>query len=215
MGRPKQHNDTIRLALLSAAEQLVNSGGPAALSVRAVADTVGTTTRAVYSVFGSKAGLLEALAIRLFELLADAIDSTALTADPIADLVTASLAGFRQVALAHSSLYSLVFLRVVPDLELGPRFDHIATAAFDRLESLVTRALATSKPGPISTRDAAHMVHALTEGMATMELRGTLGPPDHAEPHWQNAITALITGINRLNNQHTSSRTTRTTTPRP
>lgn len=206
VGRPKAHGTDIRLALLSAAEALVNAGGPSSLSVRAVADEAGTTTRAVYSVFGSKAGLLEGLAIRLFELLADAVDSIELTDDPIADVVTASLLGFRSVALGHSSLYNLVFLRVVPDLELGPEFGRIATATFDRLQVLVTRAMAGGEPGQMSARDAARTVHALTEGLATMELRGAFGPIDDAEARWRNAITTLMTGIISRQTARPSSR---------
>ena len=71
MGRPRLHDDATREALLGAAEALVEAGGPGALSVRAAADTIGTSTRAVYSIFGSKEGLLSALAQRSFELLRD------------------------------------------------------------------------------------------------------------------------------------------------
>ena len=193
MGRPKEHDETVRAALLLAAERLVDAGGPTALSVRAVADDVGTTTRAVYSVFGSKAGLLEALAIRLFDELGAAIDAVELSDDPVADVVTASIAGFRRVALEHSSLYSLVFLRVVPDLVLGPAFDAVAAQTFGRLDSLVSRA--TNALGVGADRDAAQMVHALTEGLATMELRGSLGPLDDAERKWRRAVLALLTGL--------------------
>ena len=69
MGRPTRHDDATRAALLIAAERLVETSGPGALSVRAVADQIGTTTRAVYSTFGSKEGLLASLAQRSFELL--------------------------------------------------------------------------------------------------------------------------------------------------
>ena len=54
MGRPREHDEHTRVALLAAAEQLVAEGGPTQLSVRAVADAAGTSTRAVYSLFGSK-----------------------------------------------------------------------------------------------------------------------------------------------------------------
>ena len=53
MGRPKEHDEATGVALLDAAERLVATGGVGALSVRAVAEAVGTTTRAIYSVFGS------------------------------------------------------------------------------------------------------------------------------------------------------------------
>ena len=55
MGRPARRGRTAD-----------RQAGPDAASVRAVADAVGTTTGGVYSLFGSKQGLLEALASRLF-----------------------------------------------------------------------------------------------------------------------------------------------------
>ena len=61
MGRPKEHNAATRAALLQAAEQMIATHGMDALSIRGVADAVGTTTRAVYSLFESKAGLLLSL----------------------------------------------------------------------------------------------------------------------------------------------------------
>ena len=191
MGRPREHDDTIRLALLDAAERLVNENGAAALSARNVADAAATTTRAVYSIFGSMAGLLEALATRLFELLDEALDAVVLTDDPVADVINASIDGFRRVAMGHAPLYNLVFLRVVPDLSLGPEFHAVANATFGRLETLVTR-LGASGPRRSTTLELTRTVHALTEGLATMELRGALGPPAEAEHVWRAALTTLL-----------------------
>ena len=87
MGRPRQHNEQTREALLTAAEQLIAHGGLDAVSTRAVAEQAGATTRAVYSLFGSKQGLLHALAARGFLLLADRVQAVPVTADPGADLV--------------------------------------------------------------------------------------------------------------------------------
>jgi AcrR family transcriptional regulator len=193
VGRPKEHDDTIRLALLDAAESLIAKGGVSALSVRGAADAVNTTTRAVYSLFGSKAGLLEALAIRLFELLSAAVTATKLTDDPVADVVSASLQGFRRIALTRTSLYNLVFLRVVPELELGTEFGAIAMQTFAQLEVLVARVTPNSTPA--KAKSAAQMIHALTEGLVGMELRGSLGSSKQAELIWRSAITTLCHGI--------------------
>src|SRR4051794_20851994 len=111
MGRPKEHNDATREALLAAAEHLVEHGGTGALSVRAVADEIGTTTRAVYSTFGSKDGLLAALAERSFAMLHDAIAALPQTDDPARDLVEAALTVFRPMAIEHPSLFQIAFLR--------------------------------------------------------------------------------------------------------
>jgi AcrR family transcriptional regulator len=193
MGRPREHGAATRQALLDAAEHLIDEHGPDAASVRAVADTVGTTTRAVYSVFGSKDGLLAALATRLFEALGEAIDAVPVTDDPVADVVEASLLGFRRTALEHPSLYSLVFLRIVPELELeDPEYLTAGAAAFDRLEARVAR---VELGDDRLVRDAAHSVHALTEGLASMELRGGMLDPATAETLWRDGITALLRGF--------------------
>src|SRR6185503_9780431 len=103
MGRPKQHDEATRDALLAAAEQLVEQGGTGALSVRAVAEEIGASTRAVYSTFGSKEGLLAALAKRSFDMLRDAIAGLPYTADPASDLIQSALTVFRPMAIEHPS----------------------------------------------------------------------------------------------------------------
>src|SRR5262245_355306 len=117
MGRPRLHDEQTREALLAAAENLVEGGGPGALSVRAVADSIGTTTRAVYSSFGSKEGLLDALARRSFELLRDELARLPVTDDPSRDLVTAGVKVFRPMAVEHPAMFALAFLRAAPDLD--------------------------------------------------------------------------------------------------
>ncbi len=174
---------------------MIDADGPDAASVRAVADAVGTTTRAVYSVFGSKHGMLEALATRLFDFLIAAIDACERTNDPVVDLVEASVSGFRRTALEHPALYSLVFLRVVPDLRFGADFAETAGRAFGRLESLVRR---LHEEGPLDAtgaRDASLAVHALTEGLASMELRGALAGTGDPEEVWRTSVRTLLDGF--------------------
>jgi AcrR family transcriptional regulator len=198
MGRPKEHDDATRAALLAAAERLIDDRGPDAASIRAVADEVGTTTRAVYSGFGSKQGLLEALATRLFEMLAQAIDEVPVTDAPRHDLVEVALRGFRRTALSHPSLYSLVFLRTAPDLELGQpgtAYVEVASAAFGRLEARMERLAAAGELGSRRVRDAAHAFHALTEGLASMEVRGGMLDPATAEWVWRDALESLLLGF--------------------
>ena len=96
MGRPREHDERTRAALLAAAERIVAEGGPTALSVRAVAQDAGTTTRAVYSLFGSKDGLLvDALARDAFQFLFTEIEKLEETDDPVADLIAVGGPVFR------------------------------------------------------------------------------------------------------------------------
>jgi AcrR family transcriptional regulator len=190
VGRPKEHDETTRAALLAAAERLIDEEGPDAAGVRCVAAQVGTSTRAVYSVFGSKQGLLEALATRFFEELQAATDSIPLTDDPAADLVNGAMNAWRRTVLRHPSLYRLVFLRLVPDLELGPEFGQVAYGALGQLQALVERVA----PGS-DVHERTLAWHALTEGLASMEVRGQMLDTVDAERVWRNALTALVRGF--------------------
>ena len=64
MGRKRQHGEATATALLDEAERIVEAEGLDALTVRRVAAGIDTTTRAVYTAFGSKDALLVALGAR-------------------------------------------------------------------------------------------------------------------------------------------------------
>ena len=113
MGRPREHDERTAAALLAAAERAVEEGGPEALSVRGIAAEVGTTTRAVYSLFGSKDGLIAALGVQAFEFLRTELGALPLTGDPAADLVETGLV-FRRLAIERPALYSIGVQRDLP-----------------------------------------------------------------------------------------------------
>jgi AcrR family transcriptional regulator len=69
MGRPKEHGVQTRTALLTSAAAIMHQEGRGAVTVRRVADEVGTTTRAVYSLFGDKEGLLRELSVDVAETM--------------------------------------------------------------------------------------------------------------------------------------------------
>jgi AcrR family transcriptional regulator len=195
MGRPKQHDETTREALLTAAEALVEQGGPCALSVRAVADEIGTTTRAVYSTFGSKEALLAALAKRSFDMLRDTIAALPRTTDPVRDLVEAALTVFRPMAIEHPSLFRIAFLRAAPDVELGPEVGDAAHAGYELLTERVQRLADADLLGGREVQEATREFNAMCFGMAVTELLNPaqLGPdPQQA---WRAAFETLISGF--------------------
>src|SRR5215831_1587451 len=195
MGRPKQHDDATREALLAAAENLVEQRGAGALSVRAVADEIGTSTRAVYSTFGSKDGLLGALAKRSFDMLCDAIAELPRTNDPARDLVQAALTVFRPMAVEHPSLFQIAFLRAAPDVPLGPDVADAAGAGYELLSERVERLADADLLGGRDAASATTEFNAMCFGMAVTELLNParLGPdPEQA---WRAAFETLISGF--------------------
>jgi AcrR family transcriptional regulator len=184
---------------------MVDAAGPETLSVRGVAEEVGTTTRAVYSLFGSKEGLLVALGTRAFEILGGAISALPATEDPVADLIQAGIEVFRRFAIDHPSLFRIGVQRA--SSQLRNEFGGAVAASFAGLQARVARVDDAGLLGRRSVRDAATEFHALCEGLAALELRGMLRPGDE-EWIWRDALTALVTGF-AVPAQQSSQRTTR------
>ena len=193
MGRPREHDQLTATALLAAGERAVDEGGLDALSVRGVAAEAATTTRAVYSLFGSRDGLIAALGAHTYDLLRTALERLPQTADPQADMVEAGLM-FRRFALEHPALFSIGIQRTHASSELWPQF---RAAANDSL-AVLSRRLARLQDGELlagrTVRDATIQFHALCEGLAALELREAL-PANDAERIWREAFTALIAGF--------------------
>src|SRR5262249_62083660 len=120
----------------------------------------------------------------------EATDATPLPGDPAAGLLNAAVHAWRRIVLRHPSLYRLVFLRLVPDLELGPEFGQVAYGALGQLQALIERVA----PGP-GVHERTLAWHALTEGLASMEVRGQMMDTLNAELVWRTALTALVRGF--------------------
>lgn len=195
MGRPRVHNEATAQALLDAAERIVEADGIDALSLRRVAREVGTTTRAVYSAIGSKEALLAALGIRAFEILQSELDAQAATSDPAEDLIQAGLM-FRRFALEHPSLFQIGFQHVpiAPDVaeDFRPTQSRAFLALIARIERLDHAGRLRGRP----VMDAVLAFDALTEGLATIELRHVL-PDGREETVWRHALDALVHGFTR------------------
>ena len=191
MPRPKEHDEQTADALLSAAERLIDADGLGALSLRELARAAGTTTRAVYSLFGSKDGLVGALGARAFELLQSGLDALPTTGDPQNDVVEAALM-FRRFALEHPALFSIGIQLTEPNL--WPRFSATATESLASLHRLFQPLAQAGLLGGRSVPDAALQFHSLCEGLVAVELRRRAFGPD-PEEFWRRAVHALVTGF--------------------
>lgn len=195
-GRPREHGEETRQDLLAAAERLVAEGGPDVLSVRAVAAAAGTTTRAVYSLFGSRDGLVAALGARAFEILAQLAEAAPVSDDPQQDMVAVGLDAFRQMVIEHPALYRIAFQRVAG---LQPHPDLVAARqrAFTELRLRVERLEEAGLLGSKTVPEAMGEIEAMLEGLANTELRGDVLPilgADHAHA-WREGILTVLRGL--------------------
>ena len=198
MGRPREHDEARRELLRAAAERIVAEEGLEALSVRAVADAARTTTRAVYSTFGSKDGLVDALAQTAFDFLYTEIEKLPETKDPVSDLVDMAIKVFRRLALEHPVLYRIAFQRVAPALRAGPDVTAARQRAFAQLQNKIRKLERGGLLGRVSLRDATVAIEAMMEGLANAELRGRTLPLLSAgkeKQAWRRALTTLIRGF--------------------
>jgi AcrR family transcriptional regulator len=205
VGRKREHDESTAAALVDAAERIVQEDGLDALTVRRVATEVGTTTRAVYSLFGSKEGLVVALGRRAFEILGDGLAALPETDDPAADLVEAGVTVFRRFAIAHPSLFRIA-IQWAPAPEVVAAFRGTGFEALTELKTRVERLEPGGLLGGRSVWSAVAQFHALCEGLAAVELRGQLPlyprapdglPADGVveEQIWRDALSALVHGF--------------------
>jgi AcrR family transcriptional regulator len=192
MGRHRLHGEATAVALLEAAEKILEAEGPGALTVRRVAERVGTTTRAVYSTFGSKNAMLSGLGVRAFDTLGAAVDALPETDDPAADLVAAGTAGFRPFAVQHPALFRMAIQAGAP-AEVTAAITPAAERALGALHRRISRVRDAGALGERSLPDAALEFHALCEGLANVELRCQLAGPE-GDRLWADALAALVRG---------------------
>src|SRR5690606_8100201 len=107
MGGPKEHGDDTRAALLEHAGRLLQAEGAEALSLRRLAEAVGTTTRAVYTLFGGKDGLLSEMYQEMGDTLTQLHEAVPEQADVVDELKLLCLA-YRESARRHPSLYPMI-----------------------------------------------------------------------------------------------------------
>ena len=194
MGRPREHDQRTAAALLGAAEQALLHSGPDGISIRGIASDVGTTTRAVYSLFGSKQGLVAALAAHAFDLLREGMEQLPETAAPGDDLIETGLV-IRRLAVEHPALFHIVFQnRADPYMRSEPTVHSSSMQALAVLKDRVAQ-LSTAGMLPGLTIDEATLYfRAQCDGLAGLELGGAI-PPAEGERLWRAGLAALIQGF--------------------
>ena len=188
MGRPKVHGEEARSALLAAAERIAESEGLEAVSLRRLAAETGLATRATYSTFGSKAGLLDALGVAAFDWLGGLVAELPDTDNAAVDIVQAGLQ-FRRLAVERTAIYKVAFIRGW-NADSDPQLPAAAERALEPLTGKFLRIVPAE-----GFWDAFLGFHAICEGLAAIELGR--GFPRDADPiaAWSTALTTHLAGI--------------------
>jgi AcrR family transcriptional regulator len=193
MGRPREHDTATRDRLLEAAARLSADEGWNAVTVRRVAAEAGTTTRAVYSLFGSKQGLEEELHQAMFERLLELMRATPTTADPRADLLELRHA-YRTWATEHPDRYAALMRFSGPHAAARSPEGLAARAATTQLRQVIARCAAAGLVADHDVDRLATQWRAVAHGLAEFENRGRLPDGDQA---WYSVLAAIIDGYGR------------------
>lgn len=161
-----------RTALLGAAGRILAEEGLAALTVRRAAAEVGASAKLVYTLFGGKDGLMEALYLDGFEGLARAVDGVGGDGAPAARLK--ALAGaYRRYALDHPDRYAVMFGDAGAGFSPSPDARRAAWSTFAALPRTLAELYPDRTPAEIDAD--ARALWAAMHGAVSLDLRGLLG----------------------------------------
>lgn len=168
----KSHNVELATRLVDEAGRILAAEGVGALSLRRLATSAGTSTMAVYTLFGDKQGLLAAMHREGFARLRAALEQAQTSShDPLEALAAQGLA-YRGTALANPHLYGLMFGTAAPGFTPDPAGAEIAEAAYRPLVDGVQRCLDAGVMRGADAERVAFFLWAVSHGMVSLEIAG-------------------------------------------
>jgi AcrR family transcriptional regulator len=175
VSRPKIHDDALRVELIEAAARILVAEGPHSLSTRRIAGEVGTSTTAIYSLLGSKSGLMRAMYLEGFGRLATRQNAVPRTEDPVADLRALGLAYFEN-GVANPNLYDVMFHRPVQEFTPEPADVAFALTTLQDVVDLAQRCIDDGFFVGEAT-DIATEVWAVVHGLTSLTLTCMIEEP--------------------------------------
>ncbi len=182
----------VEQALIDAAERVLVRDGPGAVTVRAVAQEAGVAPMGVYNRFGGKDGLVDALLIRGFDALRDAI-APAGESDPAERLVNAGLR-YRQFAVSNAAHYLAMFDNAIHQDQQAPEVMPHARATFEELVGHVRYCMVGGVLMQGDPEEIAQQIWSTVHGAVQLEIKGMLKVPD-ADRTYRNLLHTLYRGL--------------------
>jgi AcrR family transcriptional regulator len=170
----------MREAVLDAAIRLLDEGGANGLTMRALASSLNVTPMSLYHHVGDRAGLLRALAERVYgEVL---LDASAASPDPLVQIKTLLLR-YHAAVSRHPQLTLEIFSE-------ADAFAGVVKLITDRLTMLLDRVTAE----PILWRDIL-VDHAHGSGLALISAWGNQERAVLLQEQYQLALERLLAGL--------------------
>jgi AcrR family transcriptional regulator len=187
----RRGHEVLRRALLDGASGLLVAEGPGALTMRRVAGAVGCSTTVLYTMFGGKEGLADALYREGFERLGSRLEAVPDGGHPLARLGELARA-YRDNALAERAYYGVMFQRAIPRFEPSPASLAVAGASLEVLALAVRAAMDAGALRPGDPRAVTEVLWAAVHGAVSLELAGHFPDPAVAADRFQTLASAAI-----------------------
>ena len=195
MGRPREHGTATHDALLAVAAEILGAEGVNGVTVRRVAEAAGTTTRAVYTLFGDKNGLLRALFRQMAEVMRRHHEAVPDMDDPFEEIQQLA-AAYRTAAREQPHLYDYYYRCMAPDGVLTDDDVALALRSFDRVLRTLRRIAAGGSFADRDVESTGLQLWALVHGLASLELRGFLASTEeNGQRRWRSAVGAILIGF--------------------
>ncbi|GAA3444954.1 TetR/AcrR family transcriptional regulator [Planomonospora venezuelensis] len=165
--------DELRGRLLDVASRLLVAVGPESLSMRRIASEAGCSTTVIYTMFGSKEGLAEALYLEGFERFRRRLDAVPRRRNAL-DHLTALGPAYREAALAEPGYYSLMFEKTIPGFVPSERARTLARAALNIFDRVIADCISAGYLIPTQPRKIADALWAAAQGAISLERAGHL-----------------------------------------
>ncbi|WP_030904394.1 TetR/AcrR family transcriptional regulator [Streptosporangium amethystogenes] len=196
LGERASH-DELRARLLDVASQLLVTIGPESLSMRRVATEAECSTTVIYTMFGSKEGLAEALYLEGFERFRRRLEAVPPRRDALEHL-TALGPAYREAALDEPGYYALMFERAIPGFAPSERARTLARAALNIVDRVIADCISAGYIVPTQPRKIADAVWAAAQGAISLERAGHLRDSSTYDTVIQAVISRyLVAGVSR------------------
>jgi len=189
-----QNQETLRRAVVAAADQLLRAHGAEAVTVRRIAQQLDCSTTVIYNLFGSKDGLANMLYREGCHLLHATLAAVPPHPDPARYLQDLAW-GYRAFADQYPHYYRLMFSGSLPQFTPDPTSMQDVATAMALLLEVLERYTAL---GVLRCQDApqtAMMLWGALHGVIQLGFAGHLGDAATSRAIYAHTVATLVTAL--------------------
>jgi AcrR family transcriptional regulator len=183
-----------RVRLIRVAERLFAEQGPAAVSMRQLADALNVSVMTPYRYFKDKDEILAATRASGFDRFADVLEAAFESADPGADRARAVGEAYLAFATENPAAYKLMFDLCQPNEDDYPDLARAGARARvtmrSYIENLIDAGLVVGEPEIV-----AHVFWATFHGLVVLKLADKISPTVDFHHLWREAARTLKAGF--------------------